>query len=121
MSSRRALKVERVEKKVPELLIYRLSGDLTDRRECYDFLEELRGECQDGCPYVVINLEQVGFISSSGVGILAATFTSAKNAGGRVCIVGVSERGRTLLEIGGLWTVIDHHAPESEALEAAKG
>jgi|MudIll2142460700_1097286.scaffolds.fasta_scaffold504084_2 anti-anti-sigma factor len=120
MVSRRELKYERIDKTDPQHSIFRVSGDLTDSRESYVLLEEIRKTLQGGCPLVLINLMQLGFISSSGVGILAASYTSARNAGGRLCIIGVSERGRILLEIVGLWTVIEHFDREEEALTGAK-
>jgi len=118
--SRRALKYERIDKSSPHLTILRLSGDLTDARESYELLEEIRTLLSDGCPFVALNLAQVGFISSSGVGILAASYTSARNAEARLCIVGLSERGRILLEIVGLWGVIEHFESEEEAVASAE-
>ena len=58
--------------------------------------------------------------NQGGVGILAASYTSARNAKARVCIVSVPERGRILLEIVGLWGVIEHFENEEDALASAE-
>ena len=114
------MEIERSVCEDPRAVVYHLSGVLTDTKECYDFLEDVRKEIREGYLNVVLDLGKIPHVTSAGVGLLAACFTSAKNAGGRFCVVEVPERARVLLELVRLWDAIEHYATEEEALAALK-
>ena len=117
MSPGARLGVERVQPEKPDTVIYRLSGRLTDTKESYAFLEEVRGEIKQGISFVLLNLEGIEYLSSAGVGILAACYTSAKNAGGRFGVAAASEGARKILEIVCLWDALERFASEDDALK----
>ena len=117
MSGWSEFEVKRVKHERPEVLIYRMSGVLSDSKPAYAFLAEFREEVSDAPHTVVINLKGVPHINSGGVGILAACFTSVTNAGGRMCLVGLQKRGRTVMQVVGLTKVIECHESESEILQ----
>ena len=106
------LQYERIEAGSPRGIIYRLEGALTDSKESYDFLEALKGDAKGGRPSALVNLEKVERITSSGVGILCACFTSVLAAGGGLHLAGVSKRNRTLLQAVGLWGKLAVHDSE---------
>ena len=119
MRERRVLQVERQVHEDPRAVVFRLDGKLTGTKDSYEFLEDVRDEIHAGQPCLILNLGQVSRITSPGVGILAACFTSVKNAGGRLCIVETPDAARTLLEVVCLWQMIEHYDSEEEALKAA--
>jgi anti-anti-sigma factor len=121
MSSWEKLEVERIEHNDPKAVVYRLSGLLTDRKDCFDFLDNLRQDVRKGDSCLIINLEKTEHVTSAGVGIIAAAYTSVTNAGGRMCLVGASKRVHTLLELVGLLSVMNHYETESEACCGMKG
>jgi anti-anti-sigma factor len=114
MSKWEKLQVERIIPENPKVVVFRLSGALTSTRESYDLLEQVKDDTGSNYPQVVINLEQVTRITSAGVGILCACFTSILRSDGRFCLVGVSDRNRILMEIVGLWSKIDHFETEAD-------
>ncbi|MBD3236257.1 MAG: STAS domain-containing protein [Candidatus Eisenbacteria bacterium] len=114
------LEITRTEHEDPKAVVYALAGPLTDTRECYDLLDDVRGELRDGYLRLVFDLENVVRVTSSGIGLLAACFTSAKNAGGRMSLVAVPEKTRVLLELVHLWDVLDHYPSQAEALAALR-
>ncbi|MBU1699413.1 MAG: STAS domain-containing protein [Candidatus Eisenbacteria bacterium] len=120
MSSWEKLEVERIEHEDPEAVVYRLSGVLTDRKDCFDFLDTLRQDVRRGGSCLIINLEKCEHVTSAGVGILAASYTSVTNAGGRMCLVGASNRVLTLLKLVGLLSVMNHYTLELEAFNGMK-
>jgi anti-anti-sigma factor len=116
MTHWKKLEVKWVEHGEAPVTVYHLSGLLTNSPESYAFLDELLDRVRKGHNRVVINLEQVGHITSAGVGILAACYTSVTNAGGKVCLSRVPERGRAILNVVGLLALVGECPTEEEAI-----
>ena len=108
--------VELAEHKAPEAIIYRLSGVLTNSRESYEFLENLQHRMRAKPGLAVLNLERLERITSAGVGIIAACYTSSMNAHGRLVLVSIPKQVETVLNVVCLLKVIEHHRTEEEAL-----
>lgn len=118
MRERRSMEVQRDQRRDPEAMVFRLSGKMTGTQECYEFLDDVRDAVHGGNPNIVLSLANVEKISSPGIGILAACYTSVTRVGGRLCIVAVPDHVATLLKIVCLWEVLPRYASESEALAA---
>ena len=106
------LEFERSEAGSPRGVIFRLEGALTDSKESYEFLDAVKADAKRGRPVALINLEMVERITSSGIGILCACFTSVLSAAGELHLVGVSKRNQTLLQAVGLWGKLAVHDSE---------
>jgi len=78
--------------------ILTLKGKLIGSPECYELLDDTRERVQDGLPVVILDLTAVDMINSAGAGILAAMITSARRQDGKVCLMGLSDRCRKVLE-----------------------
>jgi anti-anti-sigma factor len=113
-------KVERDDQTAPGILIYRLKGLLTNAHETYEFLEELRLRLREESPRAVLNLEGVERITSGGVGIVAACFTSAVNAEGKLALAAVPKPVETILNIVCLLQVVPSFATEAQAVAAVQ-
>jgi stage II sporulation protein AA (anti-sigma F factor antagonist) len=120
MKERRSMEVQREHHADADAMVFHLSGKMTGTRECYEFLDDLRDEVHAGSKNIVLDLKAVERISSPGIGILAACYTSVTRAGGRLCIVAVPEPVIALLKIVCLWDVLPRYASEQEALTALK-
>jgi len=86
-------------------VVYTMGGKLVGRPECYEFLEDARDYIQAGYVHVILEMENLARINSTGVGILAALFTSARQKGGRIYVVNSPDNVRRLLELARLWPV----------------
>jgi anti-sigma B factor antagonist len=64
--------------------------------------EELVALIQGGCTYVIIDLEHVGFIDSSGLGVLVSALRRAREKDGAVRIVCTRESILKIFRITGL-------------------
>ena len=73
---------------------------------CYDFLETVRDNVENGQIQVILDLSEVRFANSTGVGVLASIFTAAKDAEGMMHLVGVSDRVQSVLKVINLWFVV---------------
>jgi anti-sigma B factor antagonist len=67
---------------------------------------------------IVLNLGEVDYIDSGGLGTLVALHTTAHNAGGTIKLANLTKRVGDLLQVTKLLTVFEVHNSEYEALEA---
>lgn len=67
---------------------------------------------------ILLNLGDVSYIDSSGMGELVAGFTSVANRGGQLKLLNVTKRIKDLLQITKLYTVFDVHDSEASALRS---
>jgi anti-sigma B factor antagonist len=67
---------------------------------------------------IVLNLAGVSYVDSSGLGVLVATFVTARNNGGQIKLANLTTRLQDLLAISKLLTVFDTYGSEAEALSS---
>ena len=67
---------------------------------------------------ILLNLGEVSYIDSSGIGELVSGFTSVTNSGGQLKLLGLTKRVKDLLQITKLYTVFDVHEEESSAIRS---
>jgi len=110
------LKYERAEDRATGALIFRVEGALTETPESYAFLEEVRGELQTQARPIVLNLARVDAMTSSGVGVIAAIYTSAVSRGVRVGVTQMTPRVKALFKLIHLHLLVSEYESEAEAL-----
>jgi anti-anti-sigma factor len=67
-----------------------------------DLCREVESVFQAGFQVVLVDLQQVPFIDSSGLGGLVNAFKASRAAGGKLVLCSVCEQGRMLFEITGM-------------------
>jgi anti-sigma B factor antagonist len=67
---------------------------------------------------VVLNLGEVSYIDSGGLGTLVALRTTAQNAGGTIKLTNLTKRVGDLLQVTKLLTVFDVYNSEAEAIDS---
>jgi anti-sigma B factor antagonist len=77
--------------------------------------EELVELIHDGCTHVVIDLDQVGFIDSSGLGVLVSALRRSREKDGAVSIVCSRDAVLKIFRITGLDKVFPIYASAEEA------
>jgi anti-sigma B factor antagonist len=80
--------------------------------------DEVKKAIADGHKRIVLNLAEVNYIDSGGLGTLVALHTTAHNAGGTIKLANLTQRVGDLLQVTKLLTVFEVHGSEYEALEA---
>ena len=70
-----------------------------------------------GQTHLVVDLSEVGFIDSSGLGALVAGLKLARQAGGDLRIAGAGEQVTTVLRLTNLDRLLRPHATVSEAVD----
>lgn len=67
---------------------------------------------------IVLNLGEVSYIDSGGLGTLVALRVTAQNAGGAIKLTNLTKRVGDVLQITKLLTVFDVYNSEAEAIES---
>jgi anti-sigma B factor antagonist len=80
-----------------------------------DLMRELVGK---GHKKILLNLGDVSYIDSSGIGELVSGFTTVTNNGGELKLLNLNKRVKDLLQITKLYTVFEVHEDEAGAIRA---
>jgi len=80
-----------------------------------DCVRDLVGK---GSTKILLNLGEVSYIDSSGIGELVSGFTTATNHGGRLKLLNLNKRVQDLLQITKLYTVFDVFEDEAAAVRS---
>ncbi len=73
---------------------------------------------EGGRKKILLNLAQIGYVDSSGVGELVAGYTTIKREGGQLKLLNLTGKIRDLLAITKLLTVFETYDTESEAIQS---
>ena len=102
---------------VGEVLVVNCSGRIVNGDEVQTLQVHLRNSLQEA-PDVVLQLENVSFIDSSGLGTLVRLMTHARSHGGDLKLCAVPELILRTLRLTSLNTVFETYASEAEAIAA---
>ena len=95
-----------------------LSGKITLGEGGMTLREEVRKLLAEGKKKIVLNLAEVNYIDSSGLGELVSAYTAVKNAGGELKLLSLTSKVRDLLVITKLVTVFDVKDDEAAAVSS---
>lgn len=98
--------------------IVNLSGKITLGEGGVALREEVRKLLAEGKKKIVLNLAEVNYIDSSGLGELVSAYTAVKNAGGELKLLSLTSKVRDLLVITKLVTVFDVKDDEASAVSS---
>jgi anti-sigma B factor antagonist len=73
-----------------------------------------------GQKHILLNLAEVNYIDSSGIGELVSAFTTVRNQGGELKLLKLTKKVHDLLQITKLYTVFDIKDDEAEAIASFK-
>ncbi|HKE33698.1 MAG TPA: STAS domain-containing protein [Candidatus Acidoferrum sp.] len=93
-----------------------LSGRITLGDGSALLRKTIRGLLADERTKILLNLADVDYIDSSGIGELVSGFTAVKNRGGDLKLLQLTKKVRDLLQITKLYTVFDVYSDENSAL-----
>jgi len=107
-------------KTVDGVLVIECSGRLIFGEES----SLLRDTVKDAVPNnknIVLNLSEINYIDSGGLGTLVALHTTVRMAGGTIKLANLTKRVGDLLQVTKLLTVFDVHNSEAEAVKSFQG
>lgn len=103
---------------VDGILAFGCSGRIVFGDESSLIRDEVKKAIADGSKRIVLNLGEISYIDSGGLGTLVALHTTAHNAGGTIKLANLTRRVGDLLQVTKLLTVFEVHDSEYDALEA---
>ena len=97
-----------------------MSGRITLGEGSVILREAVKDLVAKGQKKILLNLGDVTYIDSSGIGELVSAFTSVRNQGGELKLLNLTKKVHDLLQITKLYTVFDIKDDEGKAIEAFK-
>lgn len=98
------------------VLIIRLTGEL-DHHEATILREAWQNKLREGTvKHVILNLEEISFMDSSGIGVLLGRYKEILQLGGELVVCSVNPAIERILEMSGLFKIIRIEANEDFAL-----
>jgi len=101
-------------------VIVELKGNVMGGPDAQDFSNLLHGLLDEDKKNVIVDLANVKFMNSSGLGMLISGFTTMKNGGGTFKLVNATERINSLLVITKLITIFENYDSIDAAVESLK-
>ncbi len=98
------------------IVIIDLSGRLTMGEASAAIRDEVLDQTRQGFRKILLNLGDVSYIDSAGLGELTAAYTSVKNRDGELKLLNLTNRVRDLMQITKLYTVFDVYDDERTAM-----
>ena len=107
-------------RQVDGVTILDLSGRITLGEGSVTLRDSIRDLVSKGSKKILLNLGNVSYIDSSGIGEMVSAYTSVKNAGGELKLLNLTKKVQDLLQITKLYTVFDVKDDEASAIAAFK-
>jgi len=103
-------------RQVDSVMVIDVSGRITLGEGCTQLRELIRDQLSKGNKLILLNLADVSYIDSSGIGELVSAFTAVSNQGGQLKLLNLTKKVHDLLQITKLYTVFDIHDDEAKAI-----
>ena len=107
-------------RQVDGVTILDLSGRITLGEGSVTLRDAVHDVLAKGSKKILLNLDDISYIDSSGIGELVSGFTSVRNAGGELKLLNLTKKVHDLLQITKLYTVFDIWDNEASAISAFK-
>jgi len=107
-------------RQVDGITILDLSGRITLGEGSVTLRDAVHDVLAKGQKKILLNLGEINYIDSSGIGELVSGFTSVRNAGGELKLLNLTKKVHDLLQITKLYTVFDIWDSEASAISAFK-
>ena len=105
-------------RQVDGVTIVDLSGRITLGEGSVVLRDSIKDLLGKGQKKILLNLGDVSYIDSSGIGELVSAFTSVRNQGGELKLLNLTKKVHDLLQITKLYTVFDVKDDEATAIGA---
>jgi len=105
-------------RQVGDVTVIDISGRITLGEGSSVIRDEMRALTGKGNKKVLLNLGDVTYVDSSGIGELVTGYTTMTNAGGTMKLLNLTKRVKDLLQITKLYTVFEVYEDEAHAVQS---
>ncbi|RMG55746.1 MAG: anti-sigma factor antagonist [Acidobacteria bacterium] len=106
------------ERTIDDVTILDLDGSIRLGDEESRLRETIKGLLDAGRNKILLNMEKVDYIDSSGIGALVYSFTTVRRHGGQLKLMKLSDRVQDVLTLTKLLSVFDIFNNEEEAVRS---
>ena len=106
------------ERQAGDVTILDMSGKVTIGEGSVALRNTIRRLLGEGKKRILLNLADVGYVDSSGIGELVSSFTAVNKESGKLKLLSLTQKIQDLLAITKLLTVFDTYDDEGEALSS---
>jgi anti-sigma B factor antagonist len=107
-------------REVDGVTVLDLSGRITLGEGSVQLRDAIRDLISKGSKSILLNLGEVNYIDSSGLGELVSAFTTAKNQSAGLKLLKLNKKVHDLLQLTKLYTVFDIFDDEASAIASYK-
>ena len=112
------MSVKLTNRQVGDVTVIDAAGRITLGEGASSFRDTIRELAAKGDKKILLNLSDVSYIDSSGIGEMVSGFTTVTNHGGQLKLLGLSKRVKDLLQITKLYTVFEVFDDEAAAVRS---
>jgi anti-sigma B factor antagonist len=105
-------------RQVSGVTILDCSGRITLGEGSVTLRDSVRDLLAKGDKKILLNLADVSYIDSSGIGEMVSAFTTVRNQGGELKLLNLTKKVHDLLQITKLYTVFDVKDDEAAAVKS---
>ncbi len=105
-------------RQVNSVTVIDMSGRITLGEGCAQMRDLIREQLGKGNKHLLLNLADITYIDSSGIGELVSGFTTVSNQGGQLKLLNLTKKVHDLLQITKLYTIFDVHDDEAKAISS---
>ena len=112
------MSVKLATRQVGDVTVMDATGRITLGEGSSSFRDSIRDLTAKGQKKLLLNLGDVSYIDSSGIGEMVSAFTSVTNQGGQLKLLNLTKRVKDLLQITKLYTVFEVFDDEAAAVRS---
>ena len=112
------MSVKLTTRQVGDVTVVDVAGRITLGEGSATLRDAMRDMVSKNQKKILLNLGEVSYIDSSGIGELVSGFTTVTNSGGNLKLLNLNKRVKDLLQITKLYTVFDVHEDEAGAIRS---
>ncbi len=105
-------------RRVGNVAIVDLSGKVTLGENTGILRDELRSVLAQGNKNIILNMKDVSYVDSAGLGELVGVYTTATNQGGAVKLLHMQGKMKDLMQITKLHTIFPAYEDEQQAVSS---
>lgn len=108
------------ERQAGDVTVLDMDGKITIGEGSVALRSAIRRLIEEGKKKILLNLSNVSYVDSSGIGELVSSFTTINREGGQLKLLNLTQKIQDLLAITKLLTVFDVYEDEASALNSFK-
>ena len=112
------MSVKLTTRQVGDVTVVDAVGRITLGEGASSFRDTIRDLASSGHKKLLLNLAEVSYIDSSGIGEMVSGFTTVANQGGVMKLLNLTKRVKDLLQITKLYTVFEVFEDEATAVRS---